>query len=65
LPPGVAVPETLPARVDGEAVEIRTEDPVRTLHDLTDWALAQGVPLEALEVARPSLEDIYLELTRE
>jgi ABC-2 type transport system ATP-binding protein len=65
LPPGVAVPERLPARVDGGAVEIRTEDPVRTLHDLTDWALAEGVPLEALEVARPSLEDIYLELTRE
>ena len=32
------------------------------LRSLTDWAVAQGVDLDALTVTRPSLEDVYLEL---
>ncbi len=47
---------------DGIA-EIRTEHPTRILHDLTGSAIEQGVELEALSVARPSLEDVYLQLT--
>jgi ABC-2 type transport system ATP-binding protein len=47
---------------DGFA-EIRVEDPVRALYDLTSWALGADVRLDGLEVTRPSLEDIYLELT--
>ncbi len=38
---------------------------MRTLHDLTGWALENNVELEGLSVARPSLEDVYLELTGE
>jgi len=30
---------------------------------VTGWALEHGVDLEMLEVTRPSLEDVYLELT--
>jgi ABC-2 type transport system ATP-binding protein len=41
---------------------ITTDEPMRTLHDLTGWALRAGVTLEELHVARPSLEDVYLEL---
>ena len=37
--------------------------PVRSLNQLTEWALGRGVDLEGLEVRRPSLEDVYLELT--
>ncbi len=44
-------------------LEIRTEDPTRLLHDITGWALDRGVRLEGLEAHRPSLEDVYLELT--
>jgi hypothetical protein len=44
-------------------VQLSTHDPPRTLHELTSWALDRGVTLEALEVQRPSLEDVYLELT--
>jgi ABC-2 type transport system ATP-binding protein len=47
----------------GEPVEIVTDDPTRTLHELTGEALARGETLEDLEVTRPSLEDVYLELT--
>jgi ABC-2 type transport system ATP-binding protein len=42
-----------------------TDDPLRALHELTTWALERGVDLPDLEVRRPSLEDIYLELVRE
>ena len=45
------------------AVELSTEDPTRTLHDLTGWALERGVRLDDLIVSRPSLEDIYLRIT--
>ncbi|MGH3133779.1 MAG: ABC transporter ATP-binding protein [Gaiellaceae bacterium] len=49
-------------RRDGEPVVIETEDPTRLLHDLTSDALASGSNLEQLEVRRPTLEDVYLEL---
>ena len=52
-------------RRDGEAVVVRTDDPTSVLHELTGQALSEGFELEALEVRRPTLEDVYLELTRE
>ena len=33
------------------------------LHTLTSWALDREVDLVGLTVDRPSLEDVYLELT--
>ncbi len=42
----------------------RTEDPTRLLHDMTGWALERNLRFESLEAHRPSLEDVYLELTR-
>ncbi|MGA9286538.1 MAG: ABC transporter ATP-binding protein [Solirubrobacteraceae bacterium] len=47
----------------GELVEIESDDPTRTLHELTGEALARGEHLEELSVGRPTLEDVYLELT--
>jgi ABC-2 type transport system ATP-binding protein len=47
----------------GELVEHHTEDPTRLLHELTAEALARGEPLAELTVGRPTLEDLYLELT--
>jgi hypothetical protein len=35
------------------------------LNELTAAALAKGAELEGIEVHRRSLEDVYLELTRE
>jgi ABC-2 type transport system ATP-binding protein len=40
-----------------------TEDPTTLLHELTGEALARGERLEELSVTRPSLEEVYLELT--
>ncbi len=49
----------------GEQVVERTTEPTRRLHELTAESLARGEELEALEVRRPTLEDVYLELTGE
>ena len=60
---------TVQAAVAGEwsrtngRLSLRTGDPTRSLHELTGWALDNGIGLEGLEVTRPSLEDVYLELT--
>jgi ABC-2 type transport system ATP-binding protein len=74
-PPGLD-PGELPVRAGDAAlrpssnggpatVEIATGEPVVALNALTGWALERGVALEGLEVSRPSLEDVYLELTQE
>ena len=39
-----------------------SDEPARDLHRLTGWALDAGVRLEGLEVRRPTLEDVYLDL---
>lgn len=44
-------------------VSIQTGDPTAMLHRLTGWAVERELELESLSVARPSLEDVYLELT--
>jgi ABC-2 type transport system ATP-binding protein len=56
---------TIRYRVGGREIEVETTDPVKTLHELTGAALAKGEALEGLEVTRPTLEDVYLELTAE
>jgi ABC-2 type transport system ATP-binding protein len=48
---------------DGELVERHTDDPTRLLAELTTEALARGEQLRELTVGRPTLEDVYLELT--
>jgi ABC-2 type transport system ATP-binding protein len=66
LPPGIAgadLPQTLAATVGNGLVRLLADDPVPLLHELTSWALERRVPLAGLEVRRPSLEDVYLELT--
>ena len=50
---------------DGERVVVTTTEPTRVLNDLTADALAAGRALEQIEVRRPSLEDVYLELVGE
>ena len=61
----VALPRRLPRRRTGSCVERFTEDPTALLHELTAEAMARGERLEDLSVTRPSLEEVYLELTAE
>src|SRR3954451_23207808 len=50
---------------NGTHVTRETDDPTALLHQLTSAALARGVGRADLSVSRPSLEDVYLELTSE
>jgi ABC-2 type transport system ATP-binding protein len=50
---------------DGGWHERDTDDPTALLHELTGAALARGERLADLSVSRPSLEEVYLELTAE
>jgi ABC-2 type transport system ATP-binding protein len=52
-------------RLGDDLVEVVTEDPTTLLHEATASALARGERLEELSVSRPSLEEVYLELTAE
>ena len=56
-------PATIHYRAAGKEVKVETTTLVKTLHELTGEALARGEDIEGLEVTRPSLEDVYLELT--
>jgi ABC-2 type transport system ATP-binding protein len=71
LPPG-ALPADLPTSVaaavtggPGEKVAARTASPLPLLAALAAWAQARNIDLPDLEVHRPTLEDVYLQLTRE
>jgi ABC-2 type transport system ATP-binding protein len=51
------------AATPSEEIELTVTDPTRALHELTSWAVGRGIELEGLQVTRPTLEDVYLELT--
>ena len=66
------VPDTANLPVIGEGPEIgdnkvtyRSTDPTADLYTLTKWATERGVELAGLEVTRPSLEDMYLDIMEE
>ncbi len=71
LPPGVPaadLPPLVAAAVTddrGRQVVARTPSPLPLLGTLAGWAQARHVNLPDLEVHRPTLEDVYLQLTRE
>ena len=49
--------------VAGDVASFHTANPQRLLYRLTAWAEREGITLEGLEAVRPSLEDIFLEVT--
>jgi ABC-2 type transport system ATP-binding protein len=66
------LPDTVspPADFDGPRtadgfVEFSPEDLTTALHRLTGWAIEHAVSLDDLRIIRPSLEDVYLQLTGE
>ena len=64
LPDGVLPPPDLGThRAADGSTEFAPEDLTGALHRLTGWALEQSVSLDSLRVLRPSLEDVYLQLT--
>jgi ABC-2 type transport system ATP-binding protein len=65
LPDGEQPPLPAGAELDRGHVRFRTETPTRDLAPLLAWAAERGIELEGLTVTRPTLEDVYLELTEE
>jgi ABC-2 type transport system ATP-binding protein len=64
LPDGASPPADLTASPGPDGLtELVPADLTAALHRLTGWALDQHVELTGLEVTRPTLEDVYLELT--
>src|SRR6266478_8317275 len=64
LPDGIDATD-LPLRAtiaDGRA-RVESARPLADVKALADWALARGADLPDLDVRRPSLEDVYLQLT--
>jgi ABC-2 type transport system ATP-binding protein len=49
--------------LDGDRLEVTTDDATAIVHRLTSWAIERGLALDDLTVSRPTLEDVYLALT--
>jgi ABC-2 type transport system ATP-binding protein len=62
-PAAVTPPDLAGERTAEGRREITTDNLTATLHELTGWALEAGIELEDLQILRPTLEDIYLEVT--
>ena len=75
---GQIVAEGTPADIGGESAHLtriswrdnndelqerETDSPTKLLYDLTGEAVAEGREVRELKVSRPSLEDVYLDLT--
>jgi ABC-2 type transport system ATP-binding protein len=69
VPDGTDIPalpgQAGPAEMVHGHIEIAVADPMPALHAFTGWALAKGLNPDNFSVRKPSLEDIYLELTEE
>jgi ABC-2 type transport system ATP-binding protein len=64
LPQGGEPPADLTASPDPDGwVDIAPADLTAALHRLTGWAIEHGHALDDLQIVRPSLEAIYLQLT--
>ena len=66
LPPGhdpVSLPDDIGATASGQQVTVHTPAPTSVLNRLTGWALERNTELVGLSVSKPTLEDVYLELT--
>jgi len=69
--PTVITPQQLPADLqaraerDGDRLVLTSRHPLDHIRQLADWASARGLDLPDLDVRRPSLEDVYLHLTRD
>ncbi len=66
LPGDLDAPD-LPAGAErrGRVVAFRTPTPTHDLAPLLSWASVRGIELEGLTVSRPTLEDVYLQLTED
>ena len=63
MPHAIAAATGESVDVERDAATIRASDPQQVLYRLLTWAEREHLVLPGLEVSRPTLEDIFLELT--
>ena len=58
-------PDALESKLDGEGrtLTVYSSRPARTLFEIMKWLDQQGMQLEDLHLKRPTLEDVFVELT--
>ena len=59
------LPDEAALEHNGATLSFRTPTPTADLAPLLSWAAVRGIELEGLAVTRPTLEDVYLQLTEE
>jgi ABC-2 type transport system ATP-binding protein len=62
VPDGALLVPVHGAGSTGERLEFTTTTPTAAVHAVTGWAVGRGLELTGLVVARPSLEDVFLQL---
>jgi ABC-2 type transport system ATP-binding protein len=62
LPPW---PDALGSKLsdDGKSLTVHSSRPARTLFEIMKWLDQQGLQLEDVHLKRPTLEDVFVELT--
>ena len=48
---------------DGRHIKVTSQHPARTLVEMVKWVDAQGIGLDDVRLNRPTLEDVFIELT--
>jgi ABC-2 type transport system ATP-binding protein len=48
---------------DGRKIQVTSEKPARTLVEMVKWVDTQRIDLEDVHLKRPTLEDVFIELT--
>src|SRR3954451_16258042 len=59
------LPDDVALEHNGATLSFRTPTPTADLAPLLSWAAVRGIELEGFAVTRPTLEDVYLQLTQE
>ena len=62
-PPEMMGAEKLNWSEDGKSLAVSSAHPARTVVDLVKWIDQQGVGLADIHLKRPTLEDVFIELT--
>ena len=50
---------------DRRKISVSSSQPAQTLVELIRWIDGQGIELEDVHLKRPTLEDVFIELTEE
>jgi ABC-2 type transport system ATP-binding protein len=62
-PPGSLTTERLLFSGDRKSLTVHSQNPARSIVELVKWIDSMGIGLADIHLRRPTLEDVFLELT--